>query len=103
MTVTGGRAACTHQPSRSFFVLAALEAVSGVLPWLAGIWSERTTAAVWHRDGLLFGMVPAVMAGFLLTALPRWTRSTPISRHLLRGLIALWLVSRAVQLWPAEL
>jgi len=99
VTATGGCAACTNQPFRIFFVLAALEAVAGVLPWLPWGWPDGTTAAAWHREALLFGMVPAVMAGFLLTALPRWTRSAPVSRRLLRGLVGVWLAGRATHLW----
>ncbi|KRE15829.1 hypothetical protein ASE63_16530 [Bosea sp. Root381] len=103
MTATGGCAACTSRPFRIFFVLAAIEAVAGVLPWSAGIWPDGTTAAAWHREALLFGMAPAVMAGFLLTALPRWTGSAPASRSLLQGLVGFWLIGRAVQIWSPAL
>ncbi|WP_454516809.1 NnrS family protein [Bosea thiooxidans] len=79
------------QPFRPFFALAALDAIIGVLPWLA---SGGPPTPEWHRDELLFGMVPAVMAGFLLTALPRWTRTAPISRAGRNALVAFWCAGR---------
>lgn len=99
MIATSGCAACASQPFRIFFVLAAGAAAAGVLPWLTGGWPVGMTAAVWHREVLLFGMVPAVLAGFLLTALPRWTRSPPIPRRVVRVLMVLWLAGRLVHLW----
>lgn len=86
-----GIVACPSQPFRPFFALAALDAIAGVLPWLA---SGNPPRPDWHRDELLFGMAPAVMAGFLLTALPRWTRTAPISRGVLNALVAFWWVAR---------
>lgn len=99
MTTTNGCAACASQPFRIFFVLAAGTAAAGVLPWLIGGWPVGLTAAVWHRETLLFGMVPAVLAGFVLTALPRWTRSPPVPERVVRVLMALWLAGRLVHLW----
>lgn len=99
MTTTNGCAACASQPFRIFFVLAAGAASAGVLPWLTGGWPVSMPAAVWHREVILFGMVPAVLAGFLLTALPRWTRSPPVPRVVVRVLVALWLAGRLAHLW----
>lgn len=53
----------------------------------------------WHRNVLLFGTVPAILAGFLLTALPRWTRRPPASRRVVQSLVALWLVGRVTFLF----
>ncbi|MGN6098561.1 MAG: NnrS family protein [Bosea sp. (in: a-proteobacteria)] len=99
MTTTNGCAACASQPFQIFFVLAAGTAAAGVQPWLIGSWPVGMTAAVWHREMLLFGMVPGVLAGFLLTALPRWTRSPPVPQRVVRVLMALWLAGRLVHLW----
>jgi uncharacterized protein involved in response to NO len=52
----------------------------------------------WHRNVLLFGTVPAILAGFLLTALPRWTGRPTASAALTRGLAGLWLGARAASL-----
>ncbi len=92
------------QPFRAFFFLAAVDAIAGVgvlLVASAGIvppdWAG-VPVGVWHRQELLFGMVPAGLAGFLLTALPRWTARSPISPLALRALIALWLAGRAAHI-----
>lgn len=89
------------QPFRAFFFLAALDAIVGVGMWLVttvGLISPDWTGVpigIWHRQELLFGMVPAGLAGFLLTALPRWSGRRPISQPALRGLVVFWLVGRA--------
>jgi uncharacterized protein involved in response to NO len=43
---------------------------------------------------MLFGFVAAAIAGFLLTAVPTWTGSRPISGLPLAALAALWLAGR---------
>lgn len=103
MTATNGCDACASQPFRIFFVLAAGAASAGVLPWLTRGWPAGVTAALWHREVLLFGMVPAVLAGFLLTALPRWTRLPPVPRRFVRILVALWLAGRIAHLCSPSL
>jgi uncharacterized protein involved in response to NO len=57
---------------------------------------------VWHRDEILFGMMPAVLAGFLLTALPRWTRCSPVTPVRVMLLAGLWLAGRVAHAVPAE-
>jgi uncharacterized protein involved in response to NO len=48
----------------------------------------------WHVHEMLFGFLPAVMAGFLLTAIPNWTGRVPLRGVPLASLWALWLVGR---------
>lgn len=88
-------------PFRLFFPLAVLHAVADVgiwLPALAG-WSGTDGLAApdgsGHGHGLLFGAYPAVLCGFLLTALPRWTGRAPLPRALSMTLAALWLAGPA--------
>ena len=71
---------------------AAIWLLVGRLPAPAAIGVAQAIA--WHRQELLFGAEPAVCAGFLLTALPRWTGRPPASPAVVRMLLALWLAGR---------
>jgi uncharacterized protein involved in response to NO len=88
-------------PYRPFFLLAALDAILGAIVWLPWVTAPGEFApnglqpGEWHRDVLLFGTVPALLAGFLLTALPRWTGGPGPSVASLWGLVGLWLSARA--------
>ena len=77
---------------RPFFLLAAVWAAIAVPAWLAAYvhgYSLDTPlpAVVWHAHELVYGFGAAVVAGFLLTAIPNWTGRLP-----LRG--ARWRCSR---------
>jgi uncharacterized protein involved in response to NO len=91
----------TRAPFRPFFLLAAVDAILGAAVWLPfiveaqGIGRSGIPAGEWHRAVLLFGTVPAILAGFLLTALPRWTGRPVASRRSVGFLLALWLCGRA--------
>jgi uncharacterized protein involved in response to NO len=59
----------------------------------------------WHAQEMLFGYLPAAVAGFLLTAAPNWTGRLPILGWPLAALVALWLGGRVAvacaALWPS--
>src|SRR5690606_16871408 len=55
----------------------------------------------WHRHEMLFGFVGAVVAGFLLTAIPNWTGRLPIAGPPLAALAGLWLAGRLAVLFSA--
>src|SRR5262245_4362420 len=68
---------------RPFFLLAGAYAGCAMLVWLPMLYGELplTTAFAprdWHVHEMLFGYVPAVMTGFLLTAVPNWTGRMPL-------------------------
>lgn len=99
------RGSWLRQPFRPFFLLAGLDAVAGVWPWLPGgeaVLPAGASASAWHRDALLFGMMPAVLAGFVLTALPRWTGRPTLSPPALAGVVALWLAARFSHFWLVD-
>ena len=48
----------------------------------------------WHIHEMLFGFVMAAIAGFLLTAIPNWTKRLPIRGFSLALLAGLWLLGR---------
>src|ERR1044072_1617840 len=51
-------------------------------------------AREWHVHEMVFGFLPAVITGFLLTAIPNWTDRPPIRGYELMLLFTLWLVGR---------
>lgn len=85
---------------RIFFPLAVLE---GIL--VMGLWPlaliagdaapvDRLRLGEWHAGELLYGYVPAVLAGFVLTALPRWTGKPLNPQPPISSLAALWIAGR---------
>lgn len=48
----------------------------------------------WHVHEMLYGYVTAVVAGFLLTAIPNWTGRLPVNGATLAALTGLWLLGR---------
>lgn len=91
---------------RPFFFGGALWAVMAVAIWLLGLSGQITIpsafgALAWHRHEMLFGFVGAVVAGFLLTAIPNWTGRLPIAGPPLAALFALWVLGRVTVLFSA--
>lgn len=85
---------------RPFFLGAALFAGVAVPVWiliLAGTGNPVLLSAArdWHVHEMLFGFLPAVIAGFLLTAVPNWTDRPAIQGRELMILFILWLAGRA--------
>lgn len=84
---------------RPFFLFGAVYAGAMIPLWLAifaGHVSLPTTFAPrdWHVHEMLFGYVVAVVAGFLLTAVPNWTGRLPIQGAPLGTLFGTWLAGR---------
>lgn len=93
---------------RPFFLGAALWAALAMALWifaLSGAYVLPTAfdPVSWHAHEFLFGYLSAVIAGFLLTAVPNWTGQLPIVGWPLGGLFALWVIGRAVVLCSAGL
>lgn len=90
---------------RPFFLGAALFAGVAIPAWiliLAGTGNPvlLSTARDWHVHEMLFGFLPAVIAGFLLTAVPNWTDRPAIQGRELMILFILWLAGRAAMAIP---
>lgn len=84
---------------RPFFLFGALYAALSILlwvPWYLGFLHVPTALSpiAWHQHELLFGYVPAIIAGFLLTAMPNWTKRKKLTGTPLVLLFALWLAGR---------
>ena len=93
---------------RPFFLGAALFAGAAVPAWIlllvqAGDSGLFHTGRQWHVHEMIFGFLPAVITGFLLTAIPNWTDRPPIRGSELMLLFTLWLAGRLVTAipWPS--
>ncbi|HVX75481.1 MAG TPA: NnrS family protein [Bradyrhizobium sp.] len=84
---------------RPFFLFGAIYAGAMIPLWLAvfaGNVPLPTTFVPldWHVHEMLFGYIGAVIAGFLLTAVPNWTGRLPIQGTPLAVLFSTWLAGR---------
>jgi uncharacterized protein involved in response to NO len=97
---------------RPFFLFGACYAALAILTWLPLFYGELALATAftprdWHVHEMLYGYIPAVVTGFLLTAIPNWTGRLPLQGRPLLVLVIVWAAGRvAVTLsakigWPA--
>jgi uncharacterized protein involved in response to NO len=84
---------------RPFFLLGALYSGLAVLAWLPmvegalEVWTSFAPRD-WHAHEMLYGYLPAVITGFLLTAIPNWTGRLPLQGAPLLGLVLVWVIGR---------
>ena len=91
---------------RPFFLLAGVFAVVSMGVWIGALtlgWEIGGDygALNWHAHEMLFGYTSAVLAGFILTAVPNWTGRFPVSGIPLLGLVLVWSFGRVVMAVPA--
>lgn len=90
---------------RPFFLFATLFAGLAVPAWLAAFalgvpLGVTDNAMAWHAHEMIFGYTGAVIAGFLLTAIPNWTGRAPVMGWPLALLFGLWLSGRIAMASP---
>ena len=104
------RMAATHPffrgAFRPFFFGGAVWGLVALALWissLAGavVLPTAMDALAWHRHEMMFGFVGAVIAGFLLTAIPNWTGRLPIAGPPLASLVGLWFAARVAVLFSS--
>ncbi|MDV2967109.1 NnrS family protein [Nitratireductor aquimarinus] len=93
---------------RPFFLLGAAYSGLSILAWLPiymGLLETRSLflPVDWHVHEMLFGFLAAVVAGFLLTAIPNWTGRLPVQGTPLAVLVALWIAGRVAIYYSASL
>lgn len=93
---------------RPFFFGAALWAALAMGLWILMLTGHVTVPTAfdpvsWHVHEVLYGYLGAVLAGFLLTAVPSWTDRPKILGWPLVGLFALWFAGRVAIVGSAGL
>lgn len=93
---------------RPFFLGGAIWACAVMVLWILAL-SGRIDiggdygAMAWHGHEMLFGFASAIVAGFLLTAVPNWTGRLPVSGPPLAWLFLLWVMGRAALLASGQI
>jgi uncharacterized protein involved in response to NO len=88
---------------RPFFLGGAVWAALAIILWIPQYTGDLVLPSAlsplhWHVHEMLYGYVPAIVAGFLLTAIPNWTGRLPVCGASLAGLAAWWLAGRVAML-----
>jgi uncharacterized protein involved in response to NO len=88
---------------RPFFLGAAIWAIVAVALWIGALQGHLDLAPsygalLWHGHEMLFGYGSAVVAGFLLTAVPNWTGRLPVAGRRLMVLFSVWCLGRVALL-----
>lgn len=97
--------AAPHYPAflsygfRPFFLLGAIYAGLTIMVWLPVFYGELSLHTAfaprdWHIHEMLYGYLPAIIAGFLFTAIPNWTGRAPIKDSPLLAMVLLWIAGR---------
>jgi uncharacterized protein involved in response to NO len=92
---------------RPFFLLGSIHAGLAILVWLPVFYGELTLVSAfaprdWHVHEMLYGYLPAVITGFLFTAIPNWTGRLPIQGRPLLVLVIVWVAGRLGVTFSAE-
>ena len=84
---------------RPFFFFGSIYAGAIILVWLPAFYGQLKLSTAfaprdWHVHEMLFGYIAAVVAGFLLTAVPNWTGRLPLQGRPLMLLFSTWVAGR---------
>jgi uncharacterized protein involved in response to NO len=89
---------------RPFYLVASAFAAVSILLWICQYTGHLPgayfSAPAWHAHEMLYGFTLAVVAGFLLTAVPNWTANPTPKGVALALLVALWLAGRVLVFTP---
>jgi uncharacterized protein involved in response to NO len=92
---------------RPFFLLGSIYAGLAILVWLPVFMGEVSLVSAfiprdWHVHEMLYGFLPAVITGFLFTAIPNWTGRLPLRGRPLMFLVVLWIAGRVCVTFSAQ-
>lgn len=88
---------------RPFFLFAAIWASLALPIWIFAYATGQGSlggipALTWHIHEMVFGVIGAIIAGFLLTAVPNWTGRLPVLGWRLMTMVGLWVAGRLAML-----
>jgi uncharacterized protein involved in response to NO len=93
---------------RPLFLAGAAFAALAVAIWALWLYGRLPGAQpvggmlAWHRHEMPFGFAMAIIAGFLLTAVPNWTGRSGLKGWPLIGLVLVWLLARLAWVVPVS-
>lgn len=84
---------------RPFFFLGSIYSALTILFWIPLFQGQLESYSAfhpvdWHAHEMLFGVLPAIATGFLLTAVPNWTGRLPVQGARLALLAGFWVIGR---------
>ena len=84
---------------RPFFLFGGCYAALTIMIWLPLFYGELVLPTTfsprdWHVHEMLYGYIPAVVTGFLLTSIPNWTGRLPLQGGPLLILVIAWAAGR---------
>lgn len=83
---------------RPFFLGASIYTILALIPWalyLGGLFEvSHISLQSWHGHEMLFGFVAAGISGFLLTSIPKWTNTPPLTGAGLKRFFLFWVMGR---------
>ena len=93
---------------RPLLLFASIWAAGAMIVWIAMLTGHLMPPTAfdmisWHVHEFLYGYLPAVVAGFLLTAVPNWTGRLPLTGTPLLVLVLVWLAGRTAVLFSQHL
>jgi len=94
---------------RPFFLFGPIFSILALgyfILWMSGavsVWPGAWDALIWHRHEMIFGYAGAIIAGFLLTAVPNWTGHPTPKGAALAAIVGLWLAGRAAVFFSSYL
>jgi uncharacterized protein involved in response to NO len=88
---------------RPFFLAVGVAAMVLIPLWASSVvygtpLGNPWPPTLWHAHEMLFGVIAAAIAGFLLTAVPSWTGTSGFAGGPLKMLLLLWILGRASSL-----
>ena len=90
------------EPYRIFFPVGIFSLIMGVLIWLPQLWNAGTFPIVAHRFLMLNGFSAFFIAGFLMTAVPRFSQTSTATYTEIYSFLVVSVVGLVFAFWELE-